>query len=197
MIIFAIRIVFLSLFSWLEKLLFYGLFYLMFVMLVDFFTQNIWGIIILSVLCGIVGSIFGALLYSSLQKRYKNKKTIKYLVRVGKYFGSGARTVHAMRQTSFHQVLLVGDYLKEIVISAFKIIMYGIVSLALLILLRDYWIASPFIIGITGVLCGVEFKRLREFILIYRQMFEYVYGEEYFKSEMEGIQQHWDTLKKK
>ena len=139
----------------------------------------------------------GALLYSSLQKRYKNKKTIKYLVRVGKYFGSGARTVHAMRQTSFHQVLLVGDYLKEIVISAFKIIMYGIVSLALLILLRDYWIASPFIIGITGVLCGVEFKRLREFILIYRQMFEYVYGEEYFKSEMEGIKQHWDTLKKK
>ena len=102
-----------------------------------------------------------------------------------------------MERTPFHQVLLVGDYLKEIIVSAVKIVMYGIIALALLILLRDYWVSSPFVIGITGILCGMEYKRLGDFILIYRQMFEYVYGDEYFKTEMEGIKQHWDTLRKK
>lgn len=165
--------------------------------LVDFVTHNIWGLILFNVLFGIVGSILGTLLYKSLKRWYTKKKTIKYLVRYGKHFGSGARTVYAMNRTSFHQVLLVGDYLKEIILSSVKIILYCIAGIALLILLRDYWVASPFIIGITGIFSGMEYNRLRDFIMIYRQMFKYVYGEDYFKSEMEGIKQSWETLKKK
>ena len=162
--------------------------------IMEFLTHNIWGIILFNILFGVVGSIIGALLYKAVSHKYKRGKFIKNLVKVGTYFGSGSRAAYALNKTSFHQILLVGDYLIDIILSLFKLLMCGVVVLVLLILLRAYWISAPIIIGVAGIYCGVEYRRLRDFLKIYHQMFKYVFGDEYFESEMEGIKQYWNKM---
>ena len=162
--------------------------------ILEFITHNIWGIILFNVICGVFGSILGALLYKAILHKYKRGRFIKNLVKIGTYFGSGSRTVYALNKTSFHQILLVGDYLIDIILSLFKLLMCGFVVLILLFLLRAYWISAPIIIGVSGIYFGVEYRRLRDFLKIYHHMFKYVYGDEYFKSEMEGIKHYWDKM---
>lgn len=162
--------------------------------ILEIITHTIWGIILFNVVCGVVGSIIGSFLYKAVLHKYKRGRFIKNLVKAGTFFGSGSRTVYALNKTSFHQILLVGDYLLDIILSLFKLLMCGIVVVSLLILLRTYWISAPIIIGIAGVYCGIEYRRLRDYLKIYHQMFKYVYGEDYFKSEMEGIKQYWDKM---
>lgn len=160
----------------------------------EFITHNIGGIILFNIICGVVGSIVGALLYKVVLHKYKRGRFIKNLVKAGTYFGSGSRTAYALNMTSFHQILLVGNYLIDIIFSLFKLLICGIVVLVLLILLRAYWISAPIIIGVASIYCGIEYRRLHAYLQIYHQMFKYVYGEEYFKSEMEGIKKYWDNM---
>jgi len=163
----------------------------------DFITKNIIGIILFNVFCGIIGSVLGAFLYKTLSRKYKKRRFKRFLIKSGTYFGSGSRTVYAMNKTSFHQALLVGDYVIEIMVSLSKLIMSGIIALALMLVLRAFWISSPIIIGVAGMFCGIEFRKLRDFLGIYHEMFKYVYGDEYFKTEIEGIKQYWDKATKK
>lgn len=165
--------------------------------ILEFITCNFWGIILFNILCGVAGSIIGTILYKAVLHKYKRGRIIKYLVEAGTYFGRGSRTVYALNKTSFHQILLVGDYLINIIMSLFKLLICGIVVLILLILLRVYWISAPIIIGVAGIYCGIVYRRLRDYLKIYHQMFRYVFGEEYFKSEMEGIKQYWDKMTKR
>ena len=164
----------------------------MIIVVVDFITKNIIGIILFNVFCGIIGSVVGALLYKTMLRKYKKRRFKRYLIKSGTYFGSGSRTVYAMNKTSFHQALLVGDYLIQILVSIGKLIMSSMVFLALIVILRTFWFSSPIIISVAGFFCGVELRKLRDYLRIYHEMFRYVYGEEYFKSEMEGIKQYWD-----
>ena len=164
---------------------------------IEFITHNAWGIILFNVIIGVIGSVLGSFIYKAVLRKYKKGKFIKYLVKAGTYFGSGSRTVYAMNTTSFHQSILVGDYIIKILLSLFKIGLIGIVTLVLLIVLRSYWISTPFIIGIAGLFCGVEYRTLKDYLKIYDEMFKYVYGDEYFKSEMEGIKQYWDKMTEK
>lgn len=161
---------------------------------IEFITHNVWGIILFNVICGIIGSVLGSFIYKVVLRKYKKGKLKKYLVKAGTYFGGGSRTVYAMNTTSFHQSLLVGDYVIKILLSLSKIGIIGVVTLVLLFVLRAYWISTPIIIGVAGLFCGVEYRRLKDYLKIYDGMFKYVYGDEYFKSEMEGIKQYWDKM---
>ena len=164
----------------------------MIMLLIEFVTKNIFGIILFNVFCGIIGSVVGALLYKMMLRKYKKRRFKRFLIKSGTYFGSDSRTVYAMNKTSFHQSLLVGDYLIQILVSIAKLIMSGIVALALIVILRAFWVSSPIIIGLAGLFCGIESRKLRDYLRIYHEMFRYVYGEDYFKSEIEGIKQYWD-----
>jgi hypothetical protein len=166
----------------------------MYMNVIEFVTLNIWGVLLSNIICGVVGSIIGALLYKAVLHKYKRRRIIKNLVKAGTYFGSGSRTVYALNKTSFHQILLVGDYLIDIILSLFKLLICGVVVLVLLILFRAYWISTPIIIGIASMYCGIEYLCLRDYLKLYQQMFKYVFGDEYFKSEMEGIIQYWDKM---
>lgn len=157
---------------------------------VEFITHDIKGIILLNTLIGVVGSMVGTFLYKLLKERIKRKQTIKNLVRAGTYFGAGCRTEYAMHNSSFHQVLLVGDYLKDIIISGIKVLLCCILATGLLALFHDGFIVS-IIIAIASVFCGLEYRRLRDYIVIYRQIFKHVYGDAYFESEIDGIKHYW------
>ena len=166
----------------------------MFTGFIDFITNNIWGIILFNLFCGIIGSVLGSFLYKAVSRKYKKSKLKKHLIKAGTYFGSGSRTVYAMKTSSFHQSILVGDYIIKILLSLFRMGMFGIIALTMLFVLRAYWISTPIIIGIVGTFWGIEYRRLRDYMSIYDEMFKYVYGDEYFKTEMEGIKQYWDKM---
>lgn len=166
----------------------------------DFFTKTVWGIIILSVIGGVVGFILCELVrlaFQAFYRKYRRDKYKKYLVKAGTVFGSGCKTQYAIAKGSFHQVLLVGEYLKDIIVIIGRILLYAIIAVGLLIAFRQYWLAFPVIISIASFFISFEYKRLSLCLNVFNEMFKYVYGEEYFKSEMVGIKQYCDSLSKK
>lgn len=160
--------------------------------IMEFINENIIGVILFNVFFGIIGSVLGSLLYNTMTKKYKDGKFKKYLIKLGIFFRGEAAGLFMLYISLLFTKCYLGDYLIQIVLSLGKLIICGIVSVTLLIILRAYWFTSPIIVLIAGLFCGIEYRKLRDFLKLYREMFKYVYGEEYFKTEMDGIKQYWD-----
>lgn len=168
--------------------------------IVDFLTKNLFGIILLSVAGGVIGFFISNLivnLYRRISYGFKKKRNVKYLVKVGSTFASGCKTTFAKDQGSFHQALLVGDYLKDIVLSVGRILFYTIISIGFIIYFAEYWFSLPIIITIASIIISFEYKRLNECKNLYHEMFKYIYGDEYYQLEMKGIKEYWKSMSKK
>lgn len=167
--------------------------------MVSFFTENIWGIILLSVSSGIVGSVIAAMAikgYNLIHVKYKKKKTIKYLVKVGSAFGLGSKTAYAMNHSPFHQSLIIGDIIIDLLIMFSRMILVFIVSVALLVVFRNYWESIPIIVFVLSAYSYFEIRRIKECKQRFDLVHKYVFGDEYAKLELEGIKQYWDKITK-
>lgn len=168
--------------------------------MVSFFTEDIWGIILLSISSGIVGSIIAAIAikgYNLLHFKYKKKKNIKYLVKVGSAFGLGSKTIYAMNHSPLHQSLIVGDFIIDLLIMFGRMILAFILSSTLLLLFKDYWISIPVIIFVLSAYSYFEIVRIKECKQMFDIMYKYVFGDEYAKREQEGIKEYWDKITNK
>ena len=165
--------------------------------MVSFFTENIWGIILLSVSSGIVGSIIAAIAikgYNLIHVKYKKKKTIKYLVKVGSAFGLGSKTVYAMNHSPLHQSLIVGDFIVDLLIMLCRMILAFMLSIALLVVFRNYWISIPIIAFVLSAYSYFEIVRIKECKQMFDIVYKYVFGDEYARLELEGVKQYWDKI---
>ena len=168
-------------------------------MINDFFMNSIWGIIVLSIIGSILATLLSkgvSRLYSIIIKHFKKKKRVKYLVESGVYFGLGSKTAYAKEEGSFHQALLVGHLLKDIITEIGVILFEAIVALVLIVVFRNYWLSLPIIITICSFVVSIEYRKLKNNLLSYDTVFKYVYGDEYYKSEMDGIKEYWDSITK-
>ncbi len=165
-----------------------------------YITQNPIGIALLAIISSIIGSLLYDLFRRYLNKssdRIKRRKFTKRLVRIAESFGYGSRTMYASQKGSFHQALIVGDFIIKIVVIIGKILFVTLSSILLSLIFRDFVISIPLIIVVLSLVITILYKELRRAIKYYSMCYKYVFGEKYFESELDGQKEYWDSLYKK
>lgn len=164
----------------------------------SFLTNNILGLIILSVMSSLLASFFYGRLkkvFMLFVKKYRKRNFIKYLTKTAISFVYGYRFAYASKGTHFQQIVLIGDYIVDIIILVGKIIFTLLVSIILLLVVNS--IFSWVIVVITSFIVTLQYKKLKVILLHYNQGLEMIFGEEALKQEKEGYIQYWDRLTKK
>ncbi len=163
--------------------------------IINFLKTDIWGLIIL----GVVSSILAGIIYDFLKSKYKSthqtikkKRFTKRLVEIATSFGQGSRAVYAQNGTTFQQAVLVGDYIIKTIILVGWILFYLLMSIATLVILGDILSWVPVIIF--SVIITIRYKKLKQHLEYFDQTFKIVFGEKYFKDELQGKKEYWDKL---
>lgn len=161
------------------------------------FISSPLGIICVSVLSSLVGtSIYnhGEKIIHRAGVRYKRKRLIKWLVRSGETYSNGYITAYAQNKSSFHQLLLIGDYIIKIIIEIARILGIVLITIILILLTLKYIVAGPILVAISSIFISFYFQKLKRLIRAYRMMYDYVYGDEYKKHLMEGVHRYWNDI---
>ena len=161
------------------------------------FIQSPWGNLCIGVIAGIMGTAIykmGEKIYKKADKKIKHRRFINKLVSIGEVFGSGYTTSYARANTIFHQLLHINDYVIRLLKEFLKIIIVAFSAVGLLFVFQEYIFVRPIIIAIACVVIAVQFQRVKKIVEIYNIMFDYVYGEEYKKHMMDGVEKYWDEL---
>ena len=164
------------------------------------FLKSPWG----NLCIGIASSILGAFLYMlfdelvrKTSKHIKRKRFVKYLVEVGESFNDGYTTAYARIKSPFHQMLHIGNHEIGIMVAIAKVLFAAVTGIAFLVLFQEYVLARPLIIALTCLLVAFFYKSLKRKLKAYQIMFDYVFGDEYKKHMLEGVEKHWDSLVRK
>ena len=166
--------------------------------IIHFLKTDIIGLIIL----GLLSSLLAGFLYDIIKTQYKltNHKIkkrvfVKRLIKIAEAYGQGSRAAFAQAGTTFHQQVLVGDYIIKTIMLVGWIIFYLLLSIATLIILGDLlsWIPVIFF----SFVITIRYKKLKQHLDHFKQTFEMIFGEEYFKMERKGQKEYWDELFKK
>ena len=161
------------------------------------FIQSPWGNLCIGVMAGIIGTgvyKIGERLYKKADKTIKHRRFIKKLVSIGEVFGSGYTTSYSRANSVFHQLLHINDYVIRLLKEFLKIIIVAFSAVGLLFVFQEYIFVRPIIIAIACVVISVLLQRVKKIVEIYNIMFDYVYGEEYKKHMMDGVEKYWDEL---
>ena len=162
---------------------------------INFLKTDIWGLIIL----GIVSSVLAGLVYDFLKSKYKathqtikKKRFTKRLIEIATSFGQGSRASFAQNGTTFQQAVLIGDYTIKAIVLVGWILFYMLLSVASLIILENILSWIPVIIF--SIIVTIRYKKLKQHLDYFDQMFKMAYGEKYFKEEFQGQKEYWDKL---
>lgn len=163
--------------------------------IIYFLKTNIIGLVIL----GIISSIFANLIYNLVKKnikhlnnRYKKRIFRKRLTKIALSFVYGSRFTYASKNSHFLQVVLIGDYIIDIVMNVGRILFTLLISI-ILILLTDFifrWI----IVTTASVIITFQYKKLKVILTHYNQGLEMELGAEYLEIEKRGYIEYWDKI---
>lgn len=146
----------------------------------NFFTNTLFGVI----LCSIIASLLATLLYKVVEHRIKVRHAKSIFYDKAFAFMLGARAAMA-KTSSYKQILLVGDYIIDIMRYSLHIILYAFITLIVVILLRNgiLW-GLPIIISAFFITFDLlKINQLRKY---YEQNIELIYGKEYLDRELES-----------
>ena len=159
-----------------------------------FFQTNFWGLIIVSIVSGVLTSIvydYLKMAYKKTNDKVKGKRLVKQLVTMGNSFSLGARSSLAKRGNTYQQTALVGEYVINTVVHIGWILFYSMLTVAAIIALDLFFIWIP--ITVFSVLITIRYKKLRFNLMHFRFTYEMAFGKEYLKSENEGVRDYWET----
>lgn len=143
-------------------------------------VESPWGIFIGSV----VASLLATLLYKQIEKTVKKNRLKRWFIKTATTFRYGYRA-SAAKESSYRQILYVGDYIVDMLYLCLRILLTAIIALTFVIVLQTYvlWgipvIVASFIISLDVM----EFRAIRK---LYNQTIEYIYGKEYMDHEVEA-----------
>jgi hypothetical protein len=161
----------------------------------QFLLNNAWGVII----GGIIASIVGTLLCLAFKKlieflrkklsiRHNKQKFLKYTM--GFYRGA---TAEYSKQSSYHQVLLVGDFIMDSIFEGLKILVYLLVTCIFICISENLWL-NLLLIAVCSFMIYPRYTNLKEMKEAYRKTYDYIFGEDYTKKCVDGA---IESLKKK
>ena len=151
--------------------------------LVDFFVNAIespLGIFIGSV----IASLLATLLYKQIEKSVKKNRAKRWFIKVAMSFRYGFRA-SAAKESSYRQILYVGDYIVDMLYIFLRIFLTAIIALTFVIVLQNYvlWGIPVIVASFMITLDVMKFRTLRGY---YNQTVEYIYGKEYMDHEVEA-----------
>ena len=145
--------------------------------ILKFFTESSWGVFISSILASLIATGLYKLGQVYITKQRNKNRFVRYV----SAFCLGARASTA-KSTSYKQILLVGDYIIDIMIKCTRIICVLVVATLFVVLLRNVWLwGIPIILA--SFLITIDVLKIRKLRMLYSQTFEMVYGTDYLDRE--------------
>lgn len=103
--------------------------------IIKFITESPIGVFMSSIIASVIATGLYKLVSAYISKQRKRKQIVKYV----SSFCLGARAAQA-KSSSYKQILLVGDYLIDILILCTRVVVVSIVALLIVILLKDWYL---------------------------------------------------------
>ena len=163
--------------------------------IVVFLTKNPFGLILLSIISGVIGNFLFNLLrisYKRLMKHYRHRRFVNDLVKIATAHIYGQRAAKIAFGTPAQAAIwaadFVVDYIRHIAIMLGLLIILGILLIVLPVYL--YWL-PVIVISISITIRYKLMKRLSKFFELTEDL---VFGKKYLETEKEGYTQYWDSL---
>lgn len=163
--------------------------------IVNFLTTNPVGLILLSILSGIVGNCMFSLLktlFGMIIKKHRHHRLTKKLVEIATAHIYGQRAATIKRGTPAQSSIWVADFIIEY-IKHIAIILGLLISLGILLIILPlylYWI--PIIISSIAIV--FRYKMMKRLLNFFGMTEDLIFGEQYLKTEKEGYTQYWKSI---
>lgn len=164
----------------------------------SFLTVNPFGLVVLSIIASIIGSIIfesiKRLLKFSLRK-YKHRKFIKFLVKTATAHVHGQRAALISMGGGAKASFWAADYIISFIKASVIILAVLLVTIIIMMIIPSlfYWLP----ICAASIYITIEIRLIRRNLKYFDMTLDMLFGEEYLKKEKEGYIQYWDELTKK
>ena len=163
--------------------------------IINFLTKNPLGLILLSILSGVIGNaLYGLLkiIYKRLIKHYRHRRFVKCLIKTATAHVYGQRAAKIAQGTPAQAAIwaadFVIDYTKHVEIILGLLLVLGILLIVLPIYL--YWL--PVIV--ISIVITIRYKLVKSQLKFFDMTEDLVFGKKYLETEKEGYTKYWDSL---
>ena len=161
----------------------------------QFLLNNAWGVII----AGIIASVLGALLcyvfrktVDFFRKKYQVRKNKQYFFDYALGYYRGLAAGYSMN-SSYRQILLVGDFVLGALFSGLKIIAYLLIT-SILICALDNIFLDLAMVALCSFMIYPQIVNLKEIRKGYVLIFKKIFGEDFMQKAVDGA---IESLKKR
>ena len=163
--------------------------------LVNFLTKNPFGLIMLSIISGIIGNwLFSILklLYKKTMTKYHHRSFIKILMKVATAHVHGQRAVKIKYGTPAQAAIWAADYVIEYIKHVSIILGLIMILCILLVVLPLYLYWLPIIL--ISIAITIRYRLMKRLLKFFDMTEDLVFGKEYLETEKEGYTKYWDSL---
>ena len=160
----------------------------------QFLLNNAWGVIIAGAIASILGTLVCYLfrklrdyLTKNLKIRKKKRSTVKYMTA----FYRGAVASFA-KLSSYRQIVLVGDFIIDVVCASLKIIVYLLLA-CIFIIMSNNILLDMLLIAVCSFMIYPQIIILKETEKAFKMTYDYVFGKDLSEKIIKGAA---DSLKK-
>ena len=153
----------------------------------QFLSKNAWGVII----GGIIASILGTLLcyvfrktVDFFRKKYQVRKKKQYFLDYALGYYRGQAAVYSMN-SSYRQILFVGDFILGALFSGLKIIAYLLITSILISMLNNIFLDLA-MVALCSFMIYPQIANLKEIRKAYVLVFKTVFGEDFIQKAVDG-----------
>ena len=161
----------------------------------QFLLNNAWGVII----AGIIASVLGTLLcyvfrktVDYFRKKYQLRKNKLFFVDYALGFYRGLAAGYSMN-SSYHQILLVGDLILGALFSGLKIIAYLSITSILISMLNNIFLDLA-MVALCSFMIYPQIASLKEIRKTYVHIFNKIFGEDFIQKAVDSA---IESLKKR
>ena len=165
--------------------------------IVDFLTKNPFGLILLSILSGVIGNglfCILRLIYKKAMAKYHHHSFVNVLVKIATAHVHGQRAVKIKFGTPAQAAIWAADYVIEYVKHVSVILGLIMILGILLVVLPLYLYWLPIIV--ISIAITIRYKLIKRLLKFFNMTEDLVFGKKYLKTEKEGYTKYWDSILK-
>jgi membrane protein YqaA with SNARE-associated domain len=152
-----------------------------------FLLNNAWGVIIAGAIASLLGGVlrFAIIkIVKYLKKKFRIRETERKKRNYILSFYRGAVTSYS-KYSSYRQILLVGDYIIDVLFVGLKIIAYLLIACMLIIISKSFWVDMA-IIAICSFLVSPQYIILKRTVRAFKMTYDYVFGKDFTRKCVDG-----------